>query len=163
MTDPTADRPWMPGYGLLDPDDGRGLLPWPWAEQRLADARNYWVSTVTDDGRPHAMPVWAVWLDGHLWFSTGRLTRKAHNLGSRPECVVCPESAAEAVIVEGTAGELGHRATLERVADVYKAKYGMGFPEEEPVYRVRPRVVFGLIENADEFAGAATRWRFPDT
>jgi hypothetical protein len=150
----------MPGYGLLPADEGEGLLPWAWAEQRLTDARNYWVSTTSPDGQPHAMPVWAVWLDDGLYFSTGRLTRKARNLASNAECVVSPESAAEAVIVEGTAEEVADSTSLERVAGVYTAKYGMGFPPEEPVYRVRPRVVFGLIENADDFAGAATRWRF---
>jgi len=25
----------MPGYGLLPPDEGTGLLPWSWAEERL--------------------------------------------------------------------------------------------------------------------------------
>jgi hypothetical protein len=163
LPDPTADRPRMPGYGLLAADAGRGLLPWTWAEQRLTDARNYWVSTVGEDGRPHAMPVWAVWHDGSVWFSTGRKTRKARNLARRPECVVAPESGAEAVVVEGAAEEIADRDTLGRVAGVYAAKYGMGFPPEEPVYRVRPRVVFGLVEDADEFAGAATRWRFDDT
>jgi hypothetical protein len=163
MVEPVADRPWMPGYGLLDPDEGQGLLPWAWAEDRLRDARNYWVSTADEDGRPHAMPVWAVWLDGSVYFSTGRRTRKARNLARRPECVVSPESGAEAVVVEGGAEEITDRDALTRVAGVYAAKYGMGFPPEEPVYRVRPRVVFGLIEDANDFAGAATRWRFGDT
>jgi nitroimidazol reductase NimA-like FMN-containing flavoprotein (pyridoxamine 5'-phosphate oxidase superfamily) len=160
--DPAADRPCMPGYGVLPADEGRGLLPWGWAEERLVAARNYWVSTVNDDGRPHAMPVWAVWLDGAVYFSTGRRTRKARNLARRPACVVSPESGAEAVVVEGSAEELADAVSLERVADAYRAKYGMGFPPEEPVYRIRPRVVFGLVENADEFAGAVTRWRFAD-
>lgn len=163
MPDPTADRPRMPGYGLLAADEGRGLLPWTWAEQRLIDARNYWVSTAGDDGRPHAMPVWAVWLDGAVYFSTGRHTRKARNLAYSAECVVFPESADEAVVVQGSAEEIVDRETLERVAGVYTGKYGMGFPPDEPVYRVRPRVAFGLIEDAAEFAGAATRWRFSDT
>ncbi|HUF83629.1 MAG TPA: pyridoxamine 5'-phosphate oxidase family protein [Acidimicrobiia bacterium] len=163
MPAPTADRPRMPGYGLLDAGEGRGLLPWAWAEERLTQARNYWVSTAGEDGRPHAMPVWAVWLDGAAYFSTGRQTRKARNLAHRPECVLSPESGAEAVVVEGAAEEIVDRETLERVAGVYTDKYGMGFPPEEPVYRVRPLVAFGLIEGAEEFAGAATRWRFPDT
>jgi hypothetical protein len=163
VPDPTPDRPRMPGYGLLAADEGRGLLPWSWAEQRLTDARNYWVSTADKNGRPHAMPVWAVWHDGAVWFSTGRKSRKACNLARRPECVVAPESADEAVVVEGTAEEIGDRETLDSVGAVYAAKYGMGLLSEEPVYRIRPRVVFGLVEDADEFAGAATRWRFDDT
>jgi len=162
MVDPAADRPWMPGYGLLPADEGPGLLPWAWAEERLRDARNYWVSTADEHGHPHSMPVWAVWLDGAVYFSTGRRSRKARNLARWPECVVAPESGAEAVVVEGTAEEVDDRTTIGRVADAYLAKYPMGFPEEEPVFRVRPRVAFGLIETAEQFSSTATRWRFPE-
>ena len=35
MGEPHASRPYMPGYGLLGPDEGTGLLPWSWAEERL--------------------------------------------------------------------------------------------------------------------------------
>ena len=35
MTEPTASRPHMPGYGILDADRGKGLLPWSWAKERL--------------------------------------------------------------------------------------------------------------------------------
>jgi len=52
------------------------------------------------------------------------------------------------------------RELLERVSGQYRAKYPMGYPPDSNVYRVRPEVVFGLIEDASEFAGAATRWTF---
>lgn len=61
----------MPGYGILGPDQGSGLLSWAWAQQRLSESRNYWVCTVRPDGRPHVMPVWGVWDAGELWFSSG--------------------------------------------------------------------------------------------
>src|SRR5687768_2477778 len=118
-SEPVADRPSMPGYGLAAPDDGDGLLPWSWAEERLTEARNYWVSTADEHGRPHAMPVWAVWIAGALYFSTGRRTRKTRNLTRRPECVVAPESGAEAVVLEGEAEELTDRATRVVIAAAY--------------------------------------------
>jgi hypothetical protein len=37
----------MPGYGVLVAAEGTGLLPWSWAQDRLARARNYWLATVT--------------------------------------------------------------------------------------------------------------------
>ena len=46
----------MPGYGIVGPDEGRGLLPWSWAEERLIASHDYWVATVWPDGRPHVMP-----------------------------------------------------------------------------------------------------------
>ena len=160
MAEPVAARPCMPGYGLLPSDEGRGLLPWSWAEARLVAARNYWVTTNAADGTPHTMPVWGVWLDDAFFFSTGRQTRKARNLAERPDCVICPERADEAVVLEGRAEEVTATATLGRVADAYRAKYPMGFPSEEPVFRVDASVVFGLVEAPGEFAGSATRWRF---
>jgi hypothetical protein len=37
------------------------------------------VATVRPDGRPHVMPVWAVWDQGLLWFSSSLGSRKSHN------------------------------------------------------------------------------------
>ena len=95
---PTADRPHMPGYGIAGPD--AGLLPWSWAEERLRAAPRYWVVTVSPDGAPHAMPVWAVWLDDALWFSTGGRSRKARNLRAEPRCVVHTD---DPLVVNGVA------------------------------------------------------------
>ncbi len=61
MTEPEASRPHMPGYGIAGPDEGRGLLPWTWAEDRLVRSHDYWLATVHPNGAPHVMPVWGVW------------------------------------------------------------------------------------------------------
>jgi len=160
---PQASRPHMPGYGILDADAGRGLLPWSWATERLAKSHNYWVATTRPDGRPHVMPVWGVWLHDGFYFSTGAGTRKARNLASNPTCVVCSECADEAIIVEGVVETVDDPSVYARFADAYKAKYD--WPVEQataPAYAVRPRVAFAFIENAEDFAGSATRWRFSD-
>src|SRR5687768_5607271 len=146
FTPPQAARPHMPGYGIQDENSGRGLLPWSWAEERLAGGRNYWVTTIRPDGRPHVMPVWGIWLNDAFYFSSGRQSRKARNLATNPHCVICPEGADEAVIVEGVAAEVTDAAELSQFADVYSAKYQLEVnPAENPVYAVRPQVVFGLI------------------
>lgn len=160
---PSASRPHMPGYGILDAASGRGLLPWTWAEERLTAAHNYFVVTTRPDGGPHAMPVWGVWLDGAFYFSSGRHSRKVRNLAVDPRCVVCPEGAAEAVILEGAAAEATDPALLKRVYAAYQAKYGMDMSGMgEPFFEVHPRVVFGLMENEPDFTGAATRWEFDE-
>jgi len=41
-----------------------GLLRWSWAEQRLKQSHNYWITTVKPDGSPHTMVVWGLWQDG---------------------------------------------------------------------------------------------------
>jgi len=165
---PKASRPYMPGYGILDADAGRGLLPWSWATERMTKSHNYWVATTRPDGRPHVMPVWGVWLGdsepgGAFYFSTGKNTRKAQNLAANPRCVVAGECADEAIIVEGVVEPIDDPSLYARFADAYKAKYDWPVEQETaPAYAVRPRVAFAFIENADDFAGSATRWRFSD-
>ncbi len=150
----------MPGYGLLGPNEGRGLLPWSCAEERLRSSWNYWISTVRAGGRPHAMPVWGVWEAESFCFSTASGSRKARNLGQDPRCVVTTESAGEAVILEGAAELESGIELLERVSRAYGAKYPMGYPPDSHVYRVWPELVFGFVEAESEFLGAATRWEF---
>ena len=85
MSDPRAGRPYMPGYGIVGPDEGRGLLPWSWAEERLIASHDYWVATVWPDGRPHVMPVWGIWHDESVWFSSS-----AHGRARPATCAPIP-------------------------------------------------------------------------
>jgi hypothetical protein len=154
----------MPNYGILAPDEGEGLFPWEWAAERLAVSHNYMLATTRPDGRPHVMPVWGLWLDNAFYFSAGGQSRKARNLAANPHCVVSTERVDDAVILEGVAEEIADRASLKPFYDAYKLKYDwdleqMGF-DKEPVYIVRPRVVFGIRER--DFNGSATRWTFDD-
>jgi len=155
---PKASRPRMPGYGL--PEHDKGLLPWKWAEQRLAKSHNYWITTVRPDGRPHTMVVWGLWLANVFYFSTGRDSQKSHNLKANPNCVVCNELANEAVIVEGKAREVREAALRQRFFRLYEHKYSFDMSpyEQEPIWAVRPVKVFGLDEKLT--LNRATRWRF---
>ena len=143
----------------------KGLLPWSWAEQRLKKSHNYWITTVKPDGSPHTMVVWGLWQDGRLLFSTGSKSRKARNLAQNPNCVVCTEHAHEAVIVEGVA-EIADVAARRKFLAKYKPKYNFDMSSmkddilsmKEPVFAVRPRVVFALWEKY--FQTKSTRWKF---
>jgi hypothetical protein len=158
---PKADRPFMPGYDITDAGGGARLLPWRWAAERLIKSRNYWIGTISRDGRPHSMPVWGVWLDGMLYFSTGRQSRKARNLAADPRCSATTEFAGEAVIVEGSAEIVTDAGLLSRFKEAYDPKYDWDMDVSTgPIYAVTPRVAFGFIESAAEFQGSATRWRF---
>jgi PPOX class probable F420-dependent enzyme len=158
-TNPQASRPHMPDYGLLPAEQGRGLLPWEWAAERLAQARNYWVATTRPDGRPHLTAIWAIWWQDSLWFSTAPHARKARNLARNPGCAVSAESGVEAVTIEGQAELVSDRQLVEQVERLYVEKYGEGFPGESHVYRLQPQVAFAFIATK-EFEGSATRWRF---
>jgi nitroimidazol reductase NimA-like FMN-containing flavoprotein (pyridoxamine 5'-phosphate oxidase superfamily) len=160
---PKADRPFAPGYGIVGPKDGKRLLPWAWVAKRMNQCRTFWVATIhaglhSGQGRPHVMPVWGVWLDDAFFFSTGRKSRKGQNLAANPACTITNDNAEEAVIVEGVAEEAKDAAALERIAAAYKGKYKMD-PRSmgEPIFMVRPKTVFGFIEKS--FPKSATRWK----
>ena len=154
---PAPSRPYMPGYGMMF-QKNKKFLSLTWAIDHFSKARNYFLSTTRSDGRSHVMPVWGVWLDRAFYFSTGRLPRKSRNLSLNPHCVVCPENASSAVILEGTAKEVGERSLRGRFVAAYKKKYDWDMSDTtEPIYEVQPRVIFGIAENAE---ANPTRWRF---
>jgi hypothetical protein len=147
----------MPGYGISTKKSG--MLPWKWAEDRLRKTRQYWIATTRPDGSPHVMVVWGLWHANEFWFSTGGNSRKAKNLALNPHCVICSDDSAQAVIVEGTVERFDDPSRLEPVFGGYQKKYkmdvrGMG----EPMFRVKPRTAFGLVEK--KFPQTATRWIF---
>lgn len=151
----------MPGYGILDAANGKGLLPWKWATERLEKARTYWLATTRTGGAPHVMPVWGVWMDDAFFFSTGDQSRKARNLAENPRCVIACELDQDQIIVEGIAEVIVGTELIRRFAEMYGPKYAWemeGF--EEPVYAVRPSMVFGFTSASDEFTSTATRWVF---
>jgi general stress protein 26 len=155
----------MPGYGILGPDEGSGLLAWSWAEQRLQQSHNYWVTTVWPDGRPHSMPVWGLWHELSFWFSSSGRSRKTRNLELDGRCVVTTEDTNNPVVLEGAAERVTEIPTLETVLKLinhkYSSDYGMELfdPQVNAVFQVRPRWAFALRE--DDFAGSPTRWSFP--
>jgi PPOX class probable F420-dependent enzyme len=155
----------MPGYGVLEADQGSGLLPWSWARERLERSHDYWVATTRPDGRPHVMPVWGIFVDDVLWFSSSRGSRKARNLAANPRCAITTDNAYEPVVIEGTA-ELVHDLTaiaafVIKINDKYHTDYSIDFfsAPENACFVVHPRWAFSLAES--DFTGSPTRWLFP--
>jgi hypothetical protein len=166
MAGPVRSRPQLPKeYGVPESDDG--MVPWDWAVQHLEAARNYWFCTTRPDGRPHAIPAWAAWVDGALYFDGSPETRRARNLARNPALTVHLESGDQVVILEGEAREAGRpdRALAERLVAAFVQKYGAshGYQpspdqwDQGGLWVMRPRVAFGWTE----FPKALTRWRFP--
>lgn len=154
----------MPGYGVLDAAQSTGLLPWSWAVERLARSHDYWVATVRPDGRPHVMPVWGIWLEGAIWFSSSRGSRKARNLAANPSCTITTDNAYEPVIIEGAAVLVSDLPAVARFVaatnEKYQTDYSVDFfnPERNACFAVQPIWAFGLTEA--DFTGSPTRWRF---
>jgi pyridoxine/pyridoxamine 5'-phosphate oxidase len=154
--EPLAHRSRFPrGHGIPASEDT--LLPWSWVGERLSSTRDYWVGTTKPDGAPHAMPVWALWVDGSLVFSTSPESRKARNLACDPRVTVHVERDDDVIILEGRVEEF---ALDEQIADLYAAKYDHR-PEpgslDDSWYRVRPRVAYAWDR---DFPRTVTRFTF---
>lgn len=135
-----------PGYV----DHPTGEVSWAWVERELTEAIHYWLCTVRPDGRPHAVPKWAVWVDGSIYFDGSPETRHAHNLAHNPAVVVHLESGEQALIVEGRAASVGRpeRGLAQTVAAAYRRKYSdLGYAPESSqwdeggLYIVVPRII----------------------
>ncbi len=165
VNEPIASRPYMPGYGMLPAGEGRGLLPWSWAEERLVRSHDFWLATVTAEGVPHLLPVWAVWYECRLWFSSSNGSRKARNLTAEPRCTVSTENPLEPVVVQGRARRVTDRDALTGMLEAENAKYGTAYgmdmvhPASNSVFALLPEWVFAL--DSSDFTGSPTRFTFP--
>ena len=151
MNEPRRGRPHVPDYGI--PESTEGLLDFDYVLKTFDQARNFWVVTVRPDGRPHAMPIWGVVVDGRVHFGGGPDTRKARNLKVNPSVVVHSESGERVAIIEGRA-EIIDEVDQDTVDDAYEAKYQMRHGPY--VWRVDPDRAFGWTKFPDD----VTRWVF---
>src|SRR4051794_17978339 len=132
------------------------MLNWGHVDRHLRNSRSYWLTTVREDGRPHAMPVWGVWDGRALWFGTGPASIKGRNIERDPRVVMHLESGDDVVILEGTIG----RTWSDEVLDTYVAKYSM--PAEELGFqRARPTACTGWSPTPSRRGSRASSSRAP--
>jgi nitroimidazol reductase NimA-like FMN-containing flavoprotein (pyridoxamine 5'-phosphate oxidase superfamily) len=159
--------------------DGYGapVIPWERArtalEQTEGMEHRYWLATASPVGRPHAVPIGAIWLDGALYFTSGAGTRKSRDLAANQRCVLTIAAPGLDIVVEGQAVKVRDDAKLQHLAETYRAggrpatvsngaftaEYSAPSAGPPPwdVYEVVPETVFGL-GTAEPYG--ATRWRF---
>ena len=152
-------------YG--DPGDPGERLPWSYVEEKLRAASNYWLTTTSPKGKPHARPVDGVWVDGALCFGGSPETRWVRNLQANPAASVNLASEAEAIILEGTA-ELVTEAThplAEASSAANKEKYPQYYGGDSPMLEgfhpfwvLRPSRAYAW--SLEGFPRRATRWDF---
>ena len=106
-------------------NDGRigTTLPWSEAQQRIADARYYWLATVHSSGRPHVRPVLAVWVGDALCTTSNPAAREGRNLDYDSNCSIAVSADDMHIVLEGTASKVVESAVLERIAEAYRSKY----------------------------------------
>ncbi|MGH2516768.1 MAG: pyridoxamine 5'-phosphate oxidase family protein [Ktedonobacterales bacterium] len=157
---------------------GSPAIPWSRPRDLLAAGSSqpsipFFLGTSRPDGRPHAAGIGALWLDGDLYFTSGREARKARNLAANPACTISVRLEGIDLILEGDAVQVTDQPTLEAVASRYRAG---GWPAEVAgdaftapfsapsagpppwhLYRFTFHTAFGV---AGAEPNGATRWRF---
>src|SRR6476661_4454213 len=92
MTNPRPERPEIPAsYGFTASTPHKPPA-WDSITESLRTSRNYWICSISPDGQPHALPVWGVWFEDHLYFVTKRASKKARNLLDNPKVAIHLES-----------------------------------------------------------------------
>ena len=147
------------GYGAT----GDSLVPWSHVEDRMRAAANYWITTVSPAGRPHARPIDGVWIDGALCFGGSPEARWVRNLMANPAISIHLNSEAEAIILEGRAElvtDASHPLTAPSTA-ASRAKYPQYYSGESPFrpfWAFRPTTAYAWTLAG--FPQGATRWSF---
>lgn len=155
----------MPGYGVAPADRGSGLLPWSWALDRIHASHDFWLATVWPDGRPQLTPVWAVWHEDGLWFSSAPRSRKIRNIRAGSRVAVSTEDPDNHVSLEGPAELVRARERLAGFVEVvnlkYRTNYPVGYfsPDQAAVAKVRPEWAYGM--KSSDVDTSPTRWIFP--
>ena len=150
---------------------GAEPMPWTTVESTLNKSEIFWFISVRPDGRPHAVPLMAVWMEGALFITTGADEQKAKNLTGNPSCSLttgCNSiSSGFDVTVDGVATiEVDHEL-LTMLAARYEEKYGWRFTVRDGkligdqqnvaiVYRIDIKSVYGF-GRGEVFT--QTRWR----
>ena len=154
--------------------DGYDAPPIPWARVQEVldvditqapgtggpDRHTTWLATTSPDGRPHVVPVGVLFVDGNLYFSASRASRKARNLERDPRCVVTVATHPFDLVFEGTAALVTDEAELTRARDAFAAggweatvqDGALTAPYSAPsagpppwhVFRITPGTVFAL-------------------
>lgn len=118
---------------------GAAARPWSEVRQVLEEAEMFWLSTVRRDGRPHVVPLPAMWLDGALHFCTGPQEQKARNLAANPRCVLTTGTdrfmSGLDVVVEGQASRVTNDDLLTRLATMWQDKLGWHYEVVDGAFR----------------------------
>ena len=161
---PIAERPRIPTeYGM--PESPEGLMAWEHVDERLREAKVYWVGTASADGRPAVRPVDGLWVDGALYLGGSPETLWVRNVQANPRLSIHLDDGQDVAILEGAAEALPHGVEPElaqRLAAESNRKYPQyGVTADEYIgrlagFRLRPDVALAW----SDFPRDLTRFRF---
>ena len=144
------------------------MLTWTAVDKFLRGAPYFWIATTNDDGGPHLIQTWAVWVDQQLWFEGSDRTLWGRNLARDPRIGFRLEMGHKAAYGDGAAEIVRNvpLAIARRIAARYGAKYGPTFkyrPKAEQYatgHAFRLRLEKLIAFDVKKFNSSATRFTF---
>jgi len=160
MSQPKPERPDIPASYGFTASTLHTPPTWDSITERIRTSRNYWICSISPEGQPHALPVWGVWFEDHLYFVTKRASKKARNLLVNPKVAIHLESGDDVISFQGMVEEVGDPTRLTQIAAVYATKYNgdVIYLDLEVVFELLPKIAFTWLES--NYHQTATRWRF---
>ena len=115
-------------------DNPTSYVDWSWVAAQLTESKNYWMCSSRPDGRPHAIPRWAVFVDEKVYYDGSPETRHARNTKANPNISVHLESGDQVIILEGTVAPAGkpEAGLALRLVEAYRKKYASQGYSPEP-------------------------------
>ncbi len=81
------------------------------------------IATVKPSGKPHVVPVLALYYDGKLYFSADRNSAKVKNILNNNNVATITADSYKAVVIEGKARLLGENEVANRIAELFQEKH----------------------------------------
>lgn len=91
-------------------------------DPRFSAARNVWIATTREDGKPHLVPIWFVWHEDKFYLCTESKSVKIKNLQRDARISVAFEDGDKPLICEGTA-QLSLPPHSAPLVALFKEKY----------------------------------------
>ena len=81
------------------------------------------LATVKPSGRPHVVPVLALYYDGKIYFATDRHSVKVTNILNNNNVAAITADGYRSTITEGKARILDQNEVTNRIADLFREKH----------------------------------------
>ena len=112
------------------------------------------MSTVRNDGRPHLIPIWFIWLDEKIYVATGAETQKFINLRYNQNVALALKDTMNVVLLEGEA-HVADRQLIDALGDHFFNKYEWDFRyDTDANYQLIEITLFKIVAWGD---GTPTR------
>ena len=135
----------------------RNPARWRAIEARLGREPTIWVATTRYDGRPHMTPVWFIWYNEKIYFSTGAETQKFINLTSNQSIALALPDPDSVIILEGEA-HVADWQTVDVIADHFYHKYEWDFRYDDSTdWRLVEVTPYKVLAWGDGYEAEGTR------